>query len=82
VGQELSSRVQSVFVDRQGLAWAGMRSGLAVLHPSDGSVQTVDALNGDSVLTVFEDAEGNHWVGTAQVPERGERWRPGSDRGR
>jgi ligand-binding sensor domain-containing protein len=64
VGKELSSRVQSVFVDRQGLAWAGMRSGLAVLHPADGSVQTVDALNGDSVLTVFEDAEGNHWVGT------------------
>ena len=64
VGKELSGRVQAVLVDREGLAWVGMRNGLAVLNAETGEVKAVEALKGDSVLSLFEDAEGNHWVGT------------------
>jgi ligand-binding sensor domain-containing protein len=64
VGKELSGRVQAVLVDREGLAWVGMRNGLTVLNAETGEVKAVEALKGDSVLSVFEDAEGNHWVGT------------------
>ena len=64
VGAALAGRVQAVLVDRAGLAWVGMRNGLAVLHPADGSVKPVEALGGNSVLSLFEDLEGNHWVGT------------------
>ncbi len=64
VGKDLHGRVQMVLVDRAGLAWVGMKNGLAVLNPQDGSVTEVPALEGNSVLSLFEDAEGNHWVGT------------------
>jgi signal transduction histidine kinase/ligand-binding sensor domain-containing protein len=58
------SRVQAGLVDREGLRWIGLRDGLAVGDGKTGRVQRVRALEGDSVLCVFEDAEGNHWVGT------------------
>ncbi len=64
VGAGLGGRVQAVLVDRAGLAWVGMRNGLAVLNRADGSVKPVEALGGNSVLALFEDVEGNHWVGT------------------
>jgi signal transduction histidine kinase/ligand-binding sensor domain-containing protein len=65
VGKELpAGRVQTVFVDREGIAWVGMNSGLFVLTAEKASATPVTLLNGNSVLSVFEDAEGNHWIGT------------------
>jgi signal transduction histidine kinase/ligand-binding sensor domain-containing protein len=65
VGQELpTGRIQTVFVDREGMAWVGMNSGLFVLTAEKASATPVTLLNGNSVLSVFEDAEGNHWIGT------------------
>ena len=64
VGNNLHGRVQVVLVDRAGLAWVGMKNGLVVLNPDDGSVTSVPALEGNPVLSLFEDAEGNHWIGT------------------
>ncbi len=65
VGNELpSGRIQTVLVDREGLAWVGMNSGLFVLSAEKAAATPVTLLNGNSVLSLFEDAEGNHWVGT------------------
>jgi signal transduction histidine kinase/ligand-binding sensor domain-containing protein len=65
VGKELpTGRIQTVLVDREGLAWVGMNSGLFVLSAEKSTATAVTLLNGNSVLSLFEDAEGNHWVGT------------------
>jgi ligand-binding sensor domain-containing protein/signal transduction histidine kinase len=65
VGQELpSGRVQTVFMDREGLAWVGMNHGLFVLHAGSATAMAVTVLSGNSVLSIIEDAEGNHWIGT------------------
>ncbi|HSY35387.1 MAG TPA: two-component regulator propeller domain-containing protein [Acidobacteriaceae bacterium] len=65
VGKELpTGRIQTVLVDREGLAWVGMNSGLFVLSAEKSAATAVSLLNGNSVLSLFEDAEGNHWVGT------------------
>ncbi len=65
VGHELPiGRIQAVSVDREGLAWVGMNNGLFVMKPEDAAPVPVTLLNGNSVLSVFEDKEGNHWVGT------------------
>jgi signal transduction histidine kinase/ligand-binding sensor domain-containing protein len=60
----VTGRAQAVLLDREGLKWVGTRNGLQVLDPKTGLIQGVAALKGDSVLCLFEDAEGNHWVGT------------------
>ncbi len=59
-----SAGVQAMLVDREGFQWVGTRNGLKVVDPKTGRVHEVPALQGDSVLCLFEDAEGNHWVGT------------------
>jgi ligand-binding sensor domain-containing protein len=65
VGKELpGARVQTVYMDRAGLAWVGTNDGLVVIDASAGRVQKVRALGANSVLAVIEDDEGNHWVGT------------------
>jgi ligand-binding sensor domain-containing protein len=65
VGKELpTGRIQMVLVDREGLAWVGMNSGLFVLSGDKSAAAPVSLLTGNSVLSLFEDAEGNHWVGT------------------
>lgn len=65
VGRELpQGRVQSVFVDRQDVAWVAMSTGLVTVDPALRRVQVVAAFQGRSVLSVFEDREGDLWVGT------------------
>jgi signal transduction histidine kinase/ligand-binding sensor domain-containing protein len=65
VGKELpAGRIQTVLVDREGLAWVGMNGGLFVLGGERAAATPVTLLNGNSVLSLLEDAEGNHWVGT------------------
>jgi signal transduction histidine kinase/streptogramin lyase len=59
-----AGRIQTLFVDREGLAWVGMNNGLLILNAADASVTPVASLGGNSVLSVFEDAESNHWIGT------------------
>jgi signal transduction histidine kinase/ligand-binding sensor domain-containing protein len=65
VGQALpAGRIQTVLVDREGLAWVGMNGGLFVLNAEKAAATPVTLLSGNSVLSLFEDTEGNHWVGT------------------
>jgi len=65
VGRELpSGRIQTVFVDREGLAWVGMNDGLFALNAESETPTMVKALGSNSVLSIFEDAEENHWIGT------------------
>jgi len=64
-GHELpTGRIQSVYVDREGLAWVGMNSGLFVLTPGKPAATPIPLLSGNSILSIYEDAEGNHWIGT------------------
>ena len=65
VGRELpAGRVTAFAVDREGVGWIGMNNGLLMARAEDGSVAPVAALRGNTVLSLYEDAEGNHWVGT------------------
>lgn len=65
VGHELPiGRIQAVSVDNEGMAWVGMNNGLFVLKAADPRPDPVTLLSGNSVLSVFEDREGNHWIGT------------------
>lgn len=63
--QELPrGRVATVYVDREGLAWIAMNDALYVADSVTMSMRPVAALGGNSVLSVFEDNEGDHWIGT------------------
>jgi len=61
---EPEARFQTVLIDREGIRWVGSRHGLQVVDAATGTAKEVASLKGDSVLALFEDAEGNHWVGT------------------
>lgn len=64
-GHELPrGRVQTVFLARDHTAWIGMSSGLARLDPATRRAQIMPHFVGRSVLTVFEDREGDLWIGT------------------
>ncbi|MGA8940461.1 MAG: two-component regulator propeller domain-containing protein [Acidobacteriaceae bacterium] len=65
VGHELPiGRIQAVSVDNEGAAWVGMNNGLLYLKPDAATPVPVTLLSGNSVLSIFEDREGNHWIGT------------------
>ena len=65
VGAELPGRrVETLLVDRGGTAWVGTNLGLALLTPHGEKAVPVPALDGNVVLQVFEDREGNYWIGT------------------
>jgi signal transduction histidine kinase/ligand-binding sensor domain-containing protein len=65
VGRELpAGRVTAFAVDREGVGWIGMNNGLVLARADDASLTPVAALHGNAVLSLFEDAEGNHWIGT------------------
>lgn len=63
--------IVSVYVDRQGVVWAGSSTGLNRLDPSTGLVtrfqhnpEDSSSLSANTVGPVLGDAEGNIWVGT------------------
>ncbi|RXH58935.1 sensor histidine kinase [Granulicella sibirica] len=58
------TRVETLFVDRAGTAWIGTNDGLSILTKDASTATPVPALNGNPVLQVFEDTEGNYWIGT------------------
>jgi ligand-binding sensor domain-containing protein/two-component sensor histidine kinase len=65
VGRELpQGRVLTVHVDRDGLAWVGMTSGLVVVDNTKQTMTPVAAFAGMSILCIFQDKEGSYWVGT------------------
>jgi signal transduction histidine kinase/ligand-binding sensor domain-containing protein len=66
VGEELpAGRINTVAIDRSGLAWVGMSSGVVLVEPADRPVVTeLAAMKGQSVLSILHDGQGNHWLGT------------------
>ena len=65
VGRELPGvRVQTVFVDRQGIGWIGTNRGLVTVVPGKAGAATVQQLGANSILSILEDTEGDMWVGT------------------
>lgn len=62
-----NGRVNDVYVDRQGIVWAGTQNGLDALDPATGAVRsyrTVDGLPGNAVSCILQDAAGGFWLGT------------------
>ena len=67
VGRELpGTRIESFLVDFGGILWIGTNKGLFTLDPLNPQSlpQPIPALAGSSVLSLFEDREGNLWAGT------------------
>lgn len=58
------TRIESLFVDRQGNAWVGTNDGLAVIKDGADRAESVASMRGNSVLQTYEDREGNYWIGT------------------
>ena len=64
-GVELpGTRVETLFVDRSGGAWIGTNGGLALIRKDENVATAIEALQGNIVVQVFEDREGNEWAAT------------------
>ncbi len=65
-GRELPrGRVTALLVDRQGTGWIGTNHGLFFYKAGPASEwHPIEALRSDSVLSIFQDREGNLWIGT------------------
>jgi signal transduction histidine kinase/ligand-binding sensor domain-containing protein len=64
-GRELpGTRVQTLFVDKQGTAWVGTNRGLVTVTPFSQHPNVISPLGVNSILSAMQDAEGNIWVGT------------------
>lgn len=59
-----NGRIQVVSVDRAGRAWVGMNDGLFIVSSDSSIAIPVPGLGSTSVLSIFEDSEGDHWIGT------------------
>lgn len=62
-----NGRVNDVYVDRQGIVWAGTQNGLDALDPATGDVRsfrTEDGMPGNAVSCILQDALGGIWLGT------------------
>jgi signal transduction histidine kinase/ligand-binding sensor domain-containing protein len=65
IGHDLpGARIQSLFLDRRGVAWIGTNRGLVTAVPSSQQPIPVSALGANSILSIMQDAEGNLWIGT------------------
>ncbi len=61
------SRIETLFVDPadpSGTAWVGTNDGLATLTPTSPVATPIPALRGNVILSIDEDREGNHWIGS------------------
>ncbi len=59
-----AGRVTSLLVAHTGQTWVGTTRGLFTVSVESAKAQEVPALHGESVASLFEDREGNVWVGT------------------
>jgi signal transduction histidine kinase/ligand-binding sensor domain-containing protein len=65
IGPQLpGARVETLSIDRHGTAWVGTNTSLVTLHANSDEAIPVPALDGNSILSTFEDGEGNEWIGT------------------
>jgi len=65
IGHDIpASRIQSVLGSSQGELWIGTNRGLFTLDKIGNHPQAVSALGSDSILSLVQDEEENHWVGT------------------
>ncbi len=58
------AQVESLLIDREGVAWIGTTRGLFTATASATARLRVDSLGSESVLSLLQDREGNHWAGT------------------
>jgi signal transduction histidine kinase/ligand-binding sensor domain-containing protein len=65
VGAQLpGSRIESLTVDRHGVAWIGTNDGLVAVTTGQATATPVPSLRGNAILQTLEDREGNLWVAT------------------
>src|SRR5262249_23618756 len=59
-----ASRIQAFLVGTDGTMWVGTSKGLYYLPSAASSPQLQPDLGSNSILSLFNDVEGNLWVGT------------------
>jgi len=59
-----ASRIQSVLAGPAGELWIGTNKGLFLLGRNSTHPQLQTALGSNSILSIFQDREGNLWIGT------------------
>ncbi len=56
--------VVSILEDSDGMIWAGTASGLNVINPNSGLLQTIRELDAENILALHEDTQQRMWIGT------------------